>query len=141
MARYDQIICGVTTGSASSSFLNTLGESSEISIKRVSGSSVIVSEVGFSREGSIVFSDEDNLYYQLTSGSWISYTDLPTTATTYTKTQADTTFASLGKIFYNVESISIDKALGDSDCVILVSGSPTISLPTAIGITGKGISY
>ena len=227
MANYDRIICGSTTGSASSSSLNTLGKASEISIKSVSGSSTIATEVGFSREGSVVFSDEDNLYYQLTSGSWIAYTpsgafttldidsmltdwtnagrtiaDLGTVTTAdvdggtidatiiggssasagsfttvttpraiineagatttptannvavyakadgliYSKDDAglETLMSSgsaSGKLFYSVESISANKTLGDSDCVILASGSPTISLPTAIGITGKGISY
>ena len=75
--KYPNIICGATTGSASSSSLNTLGLASEVSIKSVSGSSTIAEEIGYYREGTIVYSEEDGKYYQNTSGSWISYTDIP----------------------------------------------------------------
>lgn len=81
MGTYTNIVAGSTVGSTAAGIINNLGADVEMTFRKVSGSSAIISEVKNYQEGTVVFSLGDGLYYKYTSGSWNSYTGIPTNAT------------------------------------------------------------
>jgi len=68
---FPDITPGVTTGSTAATVLNALGRSDESAIKIVSGSSVLTTESGYYKEGTLVFSKNEKKIYELSSGSFI----------------------------------------------------------------------
>jgi len=68
---FPDIVPGVTTGSVSASALNALGRSDESAIKVVSGSSVLSTESGYYKEGTLVLAKDSGKFWLFSGGSFV----------------------------------------------------------------------
>lgn len=96
---YDPIVPDTTTGANAATNLNKASASTEIAIKWISEFAEIANEVGFYRDGTIVFCEAEGLYYQYvdSTGLWTEYTEIPTFDTVYDTTTADGRYAPIAK--------------------------------------------
>ena len=68
---FPNITPGTTTGSVAASVLNSLGRSDESAIKVVSGSSVLSTESGYYKEGTLVLAKDSGKFWLFSGGSFV----------------------------------------------------------------------
>lgn len=131
MTAYPNIVPNTTTGSQSATMINKVGESSQISIKKISSITNVADEVGYFDENSVVFATDTQLYYVYDGDSWEITNIFPTSskivpsvddenAVKITKADGSTVVASFdtvnGRVAINKESASYPlEVLSDVD--------------------------
>ena len=121
---FDSIVVNTTTGLQAANALNKAGTSTEVAIKTVTSFANIVSEIGYYRDGCVVFSKLEGKYYEYDSVNWVE------TILFFSKGEKKSIVTKVANYSISVDDYTI---LGNS------SGTITFILPSVSDAFDSGI--